>query len=192
MTGNIQKDHQFISPRLQIAKLDSCVWFCEIRFMIVIRMVEYYIDEKYIKNIYYFSSRSVARNRYSDDCALLKCACRLGRGLIDLFRGWTQPPLPFPPSPSPFLLSLLPPWQPTLGGTRVIVLDHSHYLQPPTRQPCEIAADTVPPTSCRGTIPSRLANRMSGSVYNAEKGTICVGRKVCEAANSQKRERGRC
>lgn len=40
--------------------------------MIVIRMMEYYIDEKYIKNIYYFSSRSVARNRYSDDCALLK------------------------------------------------------------------------------------------------------------------------
>lgn len=33
-----------------------------------------------------------------------ECACRLGRELIDLFRGWTQPPLPFPPSPFPFLL----------------------------------------------------------------------------------------
>lgn len=45
--------------------------------------------------------------------------------------------------------------------------------QPPTRQPCEIAADAVPPTSCRRAIPSRLANHMSGSMYNAEKGTVC-------------------
>lgn len=148
--GIIYRKMSQVSQGIRRCLQDNCIFFglqmirCDSYVTSVFRIG---INVKQIKkkkrNIIFHES--VTRNLYSD-CVLLKSVHWLD--LLIYSKGEQPPPLPPPSLPPPLsprpLLPAAPPFpeQLTLGGTRVIVLDHSHYFQSLVRQPCKIAADT--------------------------------------------------